>query len=335
MTCSRTWAARMAISRVLMTGLLAIFSVGHAAGQTSQAAYAAFDRGNAELKGGNYEKAETEFRVAIAMAPEFHAARNNLGVALYRQGRFDEALQEFERVAAAVTPHQAGAALNVGATLAGKNDEAAALAKSAEILQANPEYADALYNMGWIHDARGEYAEAEAAYRRAIAARRRVAPTSLYAKAEIGLGIALARLARFDEALSVLAAVLDRASTITEAERTWATENVLAARLEAVLANPFPVNDSVQRAGQRLVLKWGTKLKTRLPPMKVTFAVRIARAVESLDEQNVITSDKPTCRPATTLEQGQGYQWQVTATTEDGRTTSSPVYRFTVAARRP
>jgi len=47
---------------------------------------------------GRSSEAEAEFRAAARLMPDVVEARLNLGIALYRQQKLDEALAEFEAV---------------------------------------------------------------------------------------------------------------------------------------------------------------------------------------------------------------------------------------------
>ena len=55
---------------------------------------ALFGLGNVELAAGNNSEAEQHFRAAVIVNPESVAARNNLAIAVARQGRFAEAMRE-------------------------------------------------------------------------------------------------------------------------------------------------------------------------------------------------------------------------------------------------
>ncbi len=213
---------------------LAFFAVcgGSATAQTKDA-FDAFDEGNALLGEGDAEGAESQFRMALRMSPEFIAARNNLGIALYKQGRFDEALSEFEQVAASSGRHRAGGRLNVGAATASKGNLDDALDRSEAAVKLRADYAEAYFNIGWIQDARGKLAEAEAAYRNAI----RQKPA--YVKAELGLAIVLAERQQFDDALELISAVLRR-DGLTPEDQALAEKNLFAARVFAELGNPSP-----------------------------------------------------------------------------------------------
>jgi protein O-mannosyl-transferase len=70
------------------------------------------NRGNELLNDGNYEEAEKEFKIALALNPVYTEAHNNLGFIYSRQGRYEEAIAEF-REALKYTPDFEAAQLNL------------------------------------------------------------------------------------------------------------------------------------------------------------------------------------------------------------------------------
>jgi len=319
----RTNRARLDGWRHLMVSVLCALTLAASediAVPQSIEAFSAFERGNTLLRSENYTSAEAQFRSAISLSPDFMAARNNLGVALLRQNRIEEAMNEFERVAAAAGPHQAGASLNAGVGQATKGDFDAGMSRTETALQLKSQYAEAFYNIGWIQDARGKFAEAETAYRNAI----RLRPQ--HGRTEIGLGIALAKQEKFDDALDVLQAVLDR-TYLAPADRQLALTNHLVARIAAALANPFPRDKATLLEEGPLTLRWGANLRRAVPPLNLRYVIRIAAQGEDLANRPVLSTNGSQFQiPA--LASGCTYQWQVTATTESGQQAVSPVYTF-------
>lgn len=58
---------------------------------------ALYARGNAYMDQGNYELAAEQFRRAVEVSPEHHAALYKLGCALEYLGRFDEAIEAYDK----------------------------------------------------------------------------------------------------------------------------------------------------------------------------------------------------------------------------------------------
>jgi serine/threonine protein kinase/Flp pilus assembly protein TadD len=115
-----------------------------------------------------YNEAVRFLTAAVALRPESPGASVNLGSALGRAGRLDEAAAAFRR-AAALKPDYAAAHYNLGSTLyeMGRLDEAVAALRHATDLK--PDDAAAHFNLGNALCDNGRLGEGVAAYRRAIA----------------------------------------------------------------------------------------------------------------------------------------------------------------------
>ncbi|HSE15023.1 MAG TPA: tetratricopeptide repeat protein, partial [Candidatus Deferrimicrobium sp.] len=110
------------------------------------------DPGNAEVDmalglayqaRGDMSKAEEYLRTAIDKKPDYADARNNLGIVLARRKAWNEAIREFE-------------------------------AAAANVMYTTPERA--YFNLGEAYRAKGDPANAEVAYRRALRANEQYAP---------------------------------------------------------------------------------------------------------------------------------------------------------------
>ena len=115
---------------------------------------------------GDLAKAEEYLRGALDRKPDYADARNNLGIVLANQKRWDEAAREFE-------------------------------AAAGNVLYTTPEWA--YYNLGEVERMRKEPARAEDAYRRSLRTNERYAP------AYVGLSAVLGERGKWDEAAAVLA----------------------------------------------------------------------------------------------------------------------------------
>ena len=177
----------------------------------------------------HWKNSVTLFQHTIEVTTDNHFARNNLGVALARQGRLDEAIYHyFESLrikadqgevhnnlanalaargdseealshyykALQIAPDSASAHNNLGITLArlGKVDEA--IGHYQEALRLKPDYAGAHYNLGNVLVNRGSVEEAISHYTEAL----RIWPD--WAGAHNNLGFALERRGRLEEAIS-------------------------------------------------------------------------------------------------------------------------------------
>ena len=146
---------------------------------------------------GIYRDGVTFFNHIIAHNPTAREAHRNLGEALTKQGRWEEALGVF-RVAVAQNPNEAREHSNVGAALImnGRLDEAEEPFRHA--LKLDPRSKYALQNLAALEVKRQRYGEALDLYRRLV----EVVPRN--PSAHHGLGTALYFLGRLDEALDAL-----------------------------------------------------------------------------------------------------------------------------------
>ncbi|MDD5063179.1 MAG: tetratricopeptide repeat protein [Phycisphaerae bacterium] len=104
------------------------------------------------------DEAIAEYRKCLQMIPDDTIALNNLGIALGKQGKFEEAIKCFTE-ALRIKP-DAAAHTNAGHVLALQGNLDEALVHLAEALRLNPNYAQAHYYLGQVLAQRGKYSEA-------------------------------------------------------------------------------------------------------------------------------------------------------------------------------
>ncbi len=140
-----------------------------------------------------YRDDETFNRHIIALNPQARNVHRHLGIALYEQGRYEEAIDSF-RVAAEHRPNYAKVHSNLGMVLnkLGRFEEAETHMRRAIAL--DPKTKIRYQRLGNALYGQGRYAEAADAYR--VSAEHR--PD--YPQAHSGLGAALNELGRFEEA---------------------------------------------------------------------------------------------------------------------------------------
>jgi tetratricopeptide (TPR) repeat protein len=108
---------------------------------------------------GAYVDRETLWRHTLERQPDSYLARNNLGVLLLQQKRYDEAIEQFE-AALEADPTLPEPWVNVGNALDARGDGAAAVEWWEEAVRRDPEQATALFNLA-VHRLRnGRVAEA-------------------------------------------------------------------------------------------------------------------------------------------------------------------------------
>lgn len=104
---------------------------------------------------------------SIQLAPFKSVARNNLGLALHRLGRHDEALAQL-RIAASHDPLNTGALLNQAGSLSSLRRPLEAIQVMQQALRITPEKASIWVNLGASQMDVGQEAEAEQSFRKAI-----------------------------------------------------------------------------------------------------------------------------------------------------------------------
>lgn len=126
--------------------------------------------GTAVWQQGRMEEAEGYYRRALAEAPDDFASLNNLGNCLWEQSRPDDALEYYRR-ALRLRPDAAETQMNLGVALSdlGAFDEAMDWFRAALRLQ--PDFPEAMDNMGMAMGRLGRWDEALEWYERALAVR--------------------------------------------------------------------------------------------------------------------------------------------------------------------
>jgi tetratricopeptide (TPR) repeat protein len=144
---------------------------------------------------GYWQESETLFRHAFNVTKNNFLAHSNLGLALFNQGRIDDAIIQCQE-AIRLNPRDADAHNNLGIALRtqGRFDEA--INQCQEAVRLMPNNADFQNNLGAAWEAKGRLDEAISCYREAL----RLNPD--YALAHSNLGVALRKHGQMDEAIS-------------------------------------------------------------------------------------------------------------------------------------
>jgi len=140
-------------------------------------------------------------RRAIAVTENNFLAHHNLGTALEKQDRLDEAQREFQE-ALREKPDYPEVHNNLGVVFNKQGRLQEAMAQYLEALKQKPAYADPHNNLGVTLEKLGRFGEAATQYQEAI----KLNPN--YADAHYNLAIALSRQGRVDDAIQELHAVL-------------------------------------------------------------------------------------------------------------------------------
>lgn len=156
----------MVVLRKFVIALSAATLLG--AAEPSDAARAAFLRGEAALARGRWDDAASAYREALAETPGYPSALNGLGSVLFRKGQVQEALTSF-REAAQADPGFKMAWFNLGYAARKAGDAATAAQAYERYTQLEPGDADGYYGLGESYRQLGQKPQAIAAYQAYIA----------------------------------------------------------------------------------------------------------------------------------------------------------------------
>ena len=143
---------------------------------------------------GYWQNNESLYWHALAVTENNYLAHHNLGIALFKKGRIDEAIGQY-REALRLEPDYAEAHYNLGAALGAKGQTDDAAIQFQEAIQIQPDYAEAHSNLGTALSRAGRINEAIVQFQQAI----RLQPDN--AEFHYDLGAALGMAGRIDEAI--------------------------------------------------------------------------------------------------------------------------------------
>ena len=153
--------------------------------------------GNELLNKRDFASAEEKYRQAVALSPEQEDLHYNLGIALARQGKVEEAKKHYEK-ALELFPDYAEAQNNLGNLLLTQNKMEEAIALFRKAIQNAPENPSFRNNLGTALARQQMVAEATAEFQVAVG----LAPD--YAEARVNLANALLASGKPDEAVAQL-----------------------------------------------------------------------------------------------------------------------------------
>jgi tetratricopeptide (TPR) repeat protein len=189
-----------------------------------------------------HDEAAEKFQQLLQLKPRHLLARNNLGVSLYKLGRYREAEEQF-RQAAGIQPKFPDAQFNLGTLLRDVGQVAASELPLRRAVKLNPQHADALVSLGLTVLMMGRLSEGRECFEKVL----KIAPR--HAGALSGLGMVANREGRFEDAMAMFkrALVFDtqsptawaglaRARKMTSADSDWlrGAENVASSGLPPV-----------------------------------------------------------------------------------------------------
>lgn len=108
-------------------------------------------KGNSEYEAGRFHNAESAYKKSVEKAPQQFTGNYNLGNALYRQNKFEEASQQYLNASANnnVNELQSKAMYNMGNSLLKNEKYAESIEAYKKALRLNPKDEDARYNLSY------------------------------------------------------------------------------------------------------------------------------------------------------------------------------------------
>jgi len=160
-----------------------------------------YNLGIALAKAGRVQEAISQYQQTLQLNPTIDGVRNNLGVALEREGRVQEAVACYEQ-AVRLTPDDAEAHNNLGSALARLGRVPEAIVHWERAVHLRPDYAEAHYNWGVALARLNRLPEAMEHWEKAV----HIKPD--YADAHNNLGAGLLRLGKVQDAIGQFEEVL-------------------------------------------------------------------------------------------------------------------------------
>jgi protein O-mannosyl-transferase len=198
----------------------------HAVAVTKNNALAQLHFGNALQQQGRFDEALAQFQEVLRANPNNVEARLNVGTGLSKKGRMDEAIAQFQK-ALEIRPNFAEAHYSIGTVLfqIGRVDEA--IVSFQKALEISPDYPDALCNLGAAFLQKGRLDDAVELYQKAVA----LQPDS--AEAHNNLGYALLQkghareaIGHYETSLKILPDNPDTPNTLAWVLATWPEPSV-------------------------------------------------------------------------------------------------------------
>lgn len=161
-----------------------------------------------------YRDETTMWQDVLAKRPANARAQNNLGLALYHQGKFEAAVTRY-RESVRLDPSDAHAHYNLGLALMSSGHAADAIAPFAEAIRILPYFFSAHLNLGIVLAKLGRPEDALPHFMEAL----RYDPSP--ADTHFQLGVALAQLGRWPEAIQHYAQAVELNPSYAEAHSNW------------------------------------------------------------------------------------------------------------------
>ncbi|MEN6320298.1 MAG: tetratricopeptide repeat protein [Syntrophaceae bacterium] len=161
---------------------------------TEKNVFAHNNLGVALYKEGKYDEAFNQFMKTAQIKPDYYGAYNSMGLALAAQGKWDEAIRQY-LIALKIKPDHPEVHNNLGIAYASQGKVSEAVTHYSQALMIKPDYFEARNNLGLDLVLLGRYNDAVIQYTESL----RLNPAS--AMTHNNIGVALANLGKFQEAM--------------------------------------------------------------------------------------------------------------------------------------
>ena len=182
----------------------------HTLACTSQNSFAENNLGSALYNQGKAKEATPHFERALQYQPDYAEAHINLGIALANEGNRDEATQHFERVLQ-LNPYSAKANYYLGDVLADQGKSTEAIRYFERAIQLKPNYTEAHYDLGLALAGQGNWDQATPHFEQALHLKLD------HADAQYITGVALAAHGKWNGAIELYEQVLQLKPDFAEA----------------------------------------------------------------------------------------------------------------------
>ncbi len=182
----------------------------------------------ARIQAGYWKDSETLFRNALSVTQDNWLAHYNLGIALQRAGKYEDAVGQYGQVIR-LKPNYPGAHYNLAVALTQLGRAREAMEHWEQALRIKPDYAEVYYNLGIASTRAGKPDDAIGQYEQAL----RIKPD--YVDANYSLGLLLAARGRFADAIEHFQKALEINPAFAEAHNSFGNVLVQQGRpMEAI-----------------------------------------------------------------------------------------------------
>lgn len=199
----------------------------------------AFNNNGVDFVGqSKYAEAAKEFEKALALDPNFHAAKYNLALAHYNMGQVGESIKEFEYLVNSAF-YFVNAHYNLGTIYLREGMIDKAVEQLKIVAELEPNHPEAHFNLGFIYFKKGSFDDALAEYKKGV----QIKPDSI--KGRLSLAFIYEKKNMYDEATAEYSEILNLAPENDTARKAIGALKAIPRIKEYVGFNPKDVSGYV------------------------------------------------------------------------------------------